>query len=292
MPRNSSGVYTVPAGTFATTDTDISSSAYNGFLSDISAEMTNSLNVQGTAPMLASLNGGGFTIQNIANGVNPTDAATFAQAQAAVPPGVVMDFAASTPPTGWLECNGSSLSTTTYANLFANIGYTWGGSGASFTIPDLRGAFRRGWDHGRGLDTNYPSRPFATFEDTANLSHNHGVSQSPHSHGCFDNGHTHGASTGNHSHSASDSGHTHGGGASSTGAFGIGSAFPAYTQVSTTSLGFANITVSTVGNIGVTVNAANAAIVSPAVNANVSINADGSSETSVRNYALLTCIKY
>lgn len=39
----------------------------------------------------------------------------------------------------WLLCNGQSLSTTTYSALFAVIGYAFGGSGASFSAPDLRG---------------------------------------------------------------------------------------------------------------------------------------------------------
>lgn len=43
--------------------------------------------------------------------------------------GVVRSFAGTTIPDGWLACNGASLSTTTYADLFAVIGYTYGGSG-------------------------------------------------------------------------------------------------------------------------------------------------------------------
>lgn len=38
---------------------------------------------------------------------------------------------------GWLLLNGASLSTTTYATLFAKYGYTFGGSGASFSLPDF-----------------------------------------------------------------------------------------------------------------------------------------------------------
>lgn len=40
-------------------------------------------------------------------------------------------------PDNWLLCDGSSLDTTAYAELFAAIGYTYGGSGSSFNIPDL-----------------------------------------------------------------------------------------------------------------------------------------------------------
>lgn len=153
MPRNGSGQYTVPAGTLAVTDSDISSAAYNAFIADLSAAMTNSVNVQGTAPMLAAFNAGGFAMTNLGPGVNPTDAATLAQAQSAIPSGSVIWYAAATPPSGFLECNGASMSTTSFAALFAAIGFTFGGSGASFNIPDLRAKFIRGFDHGAGIDT-------------------------------------------------------------------------------------------------------------------------------------------
>ena len=70
-----------------------------------------------------------------------------------VPAGVVIYQAANTAPTGFIKANGASLSTTTYANLFAVIGYTFGGSGGSFNVPDLRGEFLRGWDDSRGVDS-------------------------------------------------------------------------------------------------------------------------------------------
>lgn len=57
-------------------------------------------------------------------------------------PGDVVDtFSPATTRTGWLACNGQSVSTTTYARLFAVIGHTYGGSGASFNVPDARGKF-------------------------------------------------------------------------------------------------------------------------------------------------------
>jgi microcystin-dependent protein len=58
-------------------------------------------------------------------------------------------FAASTIPTGWLECNGAAVSRTTYSALFAVIGTTWGnGNGVTtFNLPETRGLFPRGWNH-------------------------------------------------------------------------------------------------------------------------------------------------
>jgi len=40
---------------------------------------------------------------------------------------------------GWMLCDGRSLSTTTYNLLFQVLGYTFGGSGATFKLPDPRG---------------------------------------------------------------------------------------------------------------------------------------------------------
>jgi microcystin-dependent protein len=62
------------------------------------------------------------------------------------PAGVISQFAGSAAPTGYLLCTGQSVSTTTYADLFAVIGYTYGGSGSSFTIPNLQGRIPVGRD--------------------------------------------------------------------------------------------------------------------------------------------------
>lgn len=51
--------------------------------------------------------------------------------------GDVKLIATTTAPKGWLACNGASVSTTTYSVLFAKIAYTYGGSGASFTLPNI-----------------------------------------------------------------------------------------------------------------------------------------------------------
>lgn len=57
------------------------------------------------------------------------------------PTGVVLPFAGSAAPTGWLLCDGSAVSRTTYAALFTAIGTTYGsGNGSTtFNLPDLGG---------------------------------------------------------------------------------------------------------------------------------------------------------
>ena len=74
------------------------------------------------------------------------------------PTGSIFMWPTGTPPAGFLELDGSSKSTTTYAALFNVIGYTYGGSGANFTLPDMRGQFPRGWDNGAGTDPDAASR--------------------------------------------------------------------------------------------------------------------------------------
>lgn len=79
---------------------------------------------------------------------------------ASVPVGTILPFGADSSkiPSGYLHCAGQSLSTTTYSDLFAIIGYSWGGSGSSFNLPDLRGRFLRGVDYGAGNDPDRASR--------------------------------------------------------------------------------------------------------------------------------------
>ena len=82
------------------------------------------------------------------------------------PTGTIIMYGTDTPPTGYLECDGSEIDRTTYADLFAVIGTTWGaGDGSTtFDLPDFRGEFLRGWDNGRGIDSG---RAFATDQDFA-----------------------------------------------------------------------------------------------------------------------------
>jgi microcystin-dependent protein len=77
-----------------------------------------------------------------------------------VQPGTVITSFASSAPTGYLACDGSAVSRTTYADLYAAIGDSCGeGDGSTtFNLPDLRGRFLRGVDDGEGNDPNAGSR--------------------------------------------------------------------------------------------------------------------------------------
>ena len=64
------------------------------------------------------------------------------------PIGLISMYAGSTAPTGWLICDGSAVSRTTYANLFNVIGITYGsGDGSTtFNLPNLKGRIPVGLD--------------------------------------------------------------------------------------------------------------------------------------------------
>lgn len=79
-----------------------------------------------------------------------------------MPVGSIMAFAGSSTPSsgGWLLCDGSEISRTTYADLFAVIGVEYGtpSTSTAFLIPDYRGRFLRGVDHGAARDPDRASR--------------------------------------------------------------------------------------------------------------------------------------
>ena len=57
-----------------------------------------------------------------------------------MPTGSITAYATSTAPQGWLVADGSEIASTTYASLFAVIGYTYGGTpGGDFNLPNLNG---------------------------------------------------------------------------------------------------------------------------------------------------------
>lgn len=78
---------------------------------------------------------------SIANGAVGTAQLAATIQQALVPPGTLLEFAGNAAPTGYLLCDGSAVSRTTYAALFAVIGSTYGsGNGSTtFNLPNFAG---------------------------------------------------------------------------------------------------------------------------------------------------------
>lgn len=86
--------------------------------------------------------------------------ATFAQIASGLPTGMIVPSPLDIVPVGWLLCNGQAVSRASYSALFAAYGVKYGnGDGSTtFNLPDYRGLFLRGTDHGAGIDPDAASR--------------------------------------------------------------------------------------------------------------------------------------
>lgn len=154
MPRDSSGTYSLPPGTLVETGETILVSQHNPAMQDLGQAITNSLDRDGNGAMRASLAMGGNKITGLADGVNPTDAATVGQigGSSTIPIGSTIEYWGATPPDGYLFAAGQAISRSTYAALFAILGTTFGsGDGSTtFNLPDCRGRVSAGRDDMNG----------------------------------------------------------------------------------------------------------------------------------------------
>jgi microcystin-dependent protein len=93
---------------------------------------------------------------------------------AGVPAGAIMAFAMNSAPSGWLSADGSAVSRTTYATLFAAVGTTHGtGDGSTtFNVPNLQGIFVRASGSQTISGTSY-SGTFAAKQQDELKSHKH-----------------------------------------------------------------------------------------------------------------------
>lgn len=188
-------------------------------------------------------------------------------AASGLPPGVMVQFAGGAAPSGWLLCDGSAVSRTTYANLFAVLGATYGaGDGsATFNLPDGRSRVLAGRDAGNatgrltgntaqgvsasslgnvGGEQSHVSTSAEMPSHTHGVSdptHTHGVNDPTHSHGISDPTHTHGVNDPSHAHSVADPSHTHGVGDS-------GHAHSTYADGTSRSVGNAGGPITGIGN--------------------------------------------
>jgi microcystin-dependent protein len=133
--------------------------------------------------------------------------------ESSIPSGALMPWATNSAPTGYLMCDGSAVSRTTYANLFGAIGTAYGaGDGSTtFNVPDLRGRMAVG--KGTHADVDALGDNDGTAQSSRTAKHSHGFSLSTNDAGS----HTHGSSwgsAGSHSHTGTSVGGTTQGGGS------------------------------------------------------------------------------
>lgn len=208
------------------------------------------------------------------------------------------DFAGSTPPPLWLLADGSAVSRTVYADLFAAVGTTWGsGDGSTtFNLPDFRGRSTFGADAMGGTAANRLTTASIGTAAVVGVggghellqSHNHSTTENPHNHS--QNAHNHGINNPAHSHSAGDSGHGHSDAghshsytSSTSSSFHVaGAASGATVGIQTTSTGSGNANIQT-GYANVYVNATTTSISANAATATnnptvtgLTVNSNGS----------------
>lgn len=100
--------------------------------------------------------------------------AMIAQASA-LPVGAMVAFPVDKVAPGFLELDGSVKSIAAYPDLAAFLGtaFNKGDEGAgNFRLPESRGEFLRGWDHGRGVDAG---RGIGSYQDQSFVDHFHAV---------------------------------------------------------------------------------------------------------------------
>lgn len=114
----------------------------NIFIADIKESFENCLTKDGQIMPVGNFNMGGQRITNMADGVNANDAVNKNQLDSiiSVPVGAILPYGGTSAPSGFLMCDGTAVSRTTYANLFAVIGISYGtGDGINtFNLPDFR----------------------------------------------------------------------------------------------------------------------------------------------------------
>jgi microcystin-dependent protein len=92
-----------------------------------------------------------------------------------IPAGTIAPFGGGTVPEGWLLCDGSTVSRSTYSSLYEAVGTVHGqGDGSTtFHLPDLRGRFLRGADNmGTGAAGRDPDAASRTAANTGGATGN------------------------------------------------------------------------------------------------------------------------
>ena len=147
------------------------------------------------------------TFPNINAAVTATPAAINAATSFDMPSGSIIVYAGSSAPTGWLFCDGSAISRSTYATLFGIISTSYGvGDGSStFNLPDIRGRVVAGKEASASLltsavgglngntlgNTGGAQGITLTSAQSGLPAHNHTLTMNAHTHTFTANPHTH-----------------------------------------------------------------------------------------------------
>ena len=136
----------------------------NIFIADLATSFENCLTKDAQVKPQQAFDANSYKVINVGDPTNNQDAVNKRTMDSAFSeistdlfkPGMVVPFAGSTAPSGWLICDGAAISRSTYSALFAVIGTTYGaGDGSTtFNIPDLQDRILQGAGT-RGTVGNY-----------------------------------------------------------------------------------------------------------------------------------------
>jgi microcystin-dependent protein len=141
--------------------------------------------------------------------------------------GAIKPWTKATAPDGYVLCNGGAISRTTYADLFAVIGTTYGAgdSSTTFNVPQLQGKMPQGYDGNTYNLAGTGGANTVTVAVTNNQAATNATNQSVTVTGSIDNTSLTTAQLASHSHGTNARGATHSDGVDSVNAGGYG--FPA-----------------------------------------------------------------
>lgn len=165
-----SGVVTVGANVAAAGNISVAA------VTTSTSTTTGGLTVAGGAGVAGNLHVGGTIVTpTMPAGTSNTAVATTAFVQNnSVPTGALMMWSTASAPTGWLICNGTAVSRTVYAALFAAIGTTFGsGDGSTtFNVPNYTNRTAIGAGGLYALGVTGGSKDQTVVSHTHNLSAN------------------------------------------------------------------------------------------------------------------------
>jgi len=235
---------------FSITDSELATNSVTNV--KLATDAVTTVKIQDNAISTAKIQAGAVTPDKLSTSTN--------SGFGFVPVGSVIWYAGSTAPTGYIKCNGDSITngtgtcqgvTTNFAELYAVVGAN---------VPDLRGEFIRALDDGRTVDNG---RGIRTAQVEQQKEHSHTASSTT-------------------STNVSDPGHIHQGGYWGTPFGGTSGTTTIRSDNSSSNTGPSDFIKSNTTGIGVT-----ASTTTTVSNAGVA-----SGETRPRNVALLACIKY
>lgn len=158
---------------------------------------------------------------------------------AAAPTGALMAWTTAEPPSGWLICDGTFYTIADQPKLFVKIGFTYGGSGNEFAVPDFRDKLLMGAGTLVALNATAGAAEVTLTVDEM-PAHTHIIDDPTHNHTFTADPHTHVIDDPQHTHTITDPKHLHAGGVGTAGtataAGATGPTTPANTALASTGI--------------------------------------------------------